>query len=97
MKELNVKLYDKNIIKDCLKCTICDKDFIDNLSLVITSKCGHTFHEKCFKNYIYKDIICPKCPICNSLLLKPEIEIIPTNSGYFPDQTNSNTLMKVKI
>ena len=51
------------------------EDFIDNSSIVITTKCGHTFHQKCFKNWAYKNILCPRCPNCNYLILGPESEI----------------------
>jgi hypothetical protein len=64
--ELSPKLYNKNnTTNDCYNCTICMEDFINNKSIVATTKCGHTFHQKCLQNWIYKNIICPKCPNCN--------------------------------
>ena len=75
--ELLPKIFNKNnAINDCYNCTICMEDFIDNSSVVITTKCGHTFHQKCFKNWAYKNILCPKCPNCNYLILGPESENI---------------------
>ena len=44
---------------------------MDNTSIIIITKCNQSFHEKCFKNWVYKNIICPKCPNCNYLLLGP--------------------------
>ena len=74
--ELSPKTFNKNnVINDCYNCTICMEDFIDNSSIVITTKCGHTFHQKCFKNWAYKNILCPRCPNCNYLILGPESEI----------------------
>ena len=73
------------------------EDFIDNSSMVITTKCGHTFHEQCFKKLIDKNIICPKCPNCNYLFLGPESEVIlhnisiPSTYGY-TNQTFNTTL-----
>ena len=66
LEGLKLKIYNKNINKDCSKCNICNKNFIDNLTRIITTSCGHSFHKPCFKNHIYKDLICPKCPICDS-------------------------------
>ena len=78
--ELLPTIYNKNnVINDCYNCTICMEDFIDNSSIIVKTKCGHIFHEKCFKKLIYKNIICPKCPNCNYLILGPESESILHN------------------
>ena len=78
--ELLPTIYNKNnVINDCNKCTICMEDFIDNSSVIIKTKCAHIFHEKCFKKLIDKNIICPKCPNCNYLILGPESEVILHN------------------
>ena len=88
------KIYNNNIIKDCNKCKICEKDFLDNSSIIITTKCGHTFHENCFKNLIYKNIISPKCPICKNLILgsqndnKIEKLSTPTLFEYIQNKTD---------
>ena len=50
-KELKIKIYDKNIYKDCPKCILCNNNFNDN-NLITTTTCAHTFHEKCFRNFI---------------------------------------------
>ena len=74
--ELIPQKYNKSAsINDCYNCTICMEDFVDNSSNVIITKCGHTFHDKCFKNWTFKNILCPKCPNCNYLILGPESQI----------------------
>jgi hypothetical protein len=71
--ELIPSIYNKNnVINDCYNCTICMENFIDNSSIIVTTKCNHSFHEKCFKNWVFKNIICPKCPNCNYLFLGPQ-------------------------
>jgi len=73
-------IYNKNnVIINCYKCTICMKNFIYNSSVIIKTKCGHIFHEKCFKKSIYKNIICPRCPNCKYPILGPESEVILHN------------------
>ena len=93
--ELLPKIYNKNnTTNDCYNCTICMEDYIDNKSVVVTTKCGHTFHQKCFKNWVYKNIICPKCPNCNYLILGPKSDIkllnisVPTTINDYTIQTN---------
>ena len=86
--ELLPKIYTKNnTVNDNYNCTICMEDFIDNSSTVLTTKCGHTFHYKCFKNWTYKNIICPKCPNCNYLILGPESNINLDNLSIPADYT----------
>lgn len=95
--ELSPKIYNKNkTLNDCYSCTICMEDFIENKSIVSTTKCGHTFHHKCLKNLFNKNLICPKCPNCNYLILGPESNINLENitiPNIFNDttlQTNAN-------
>ena len=76
-----------NTANDNYKCTICMEDFVENSSSVLTTKCGHTFHYKCFKNWTYKNIICPKCPNCNYLILGPESDINLENISVPADFT----------
>jgi hypothetical protein len=101
--ELSPKIYNKNnTVNDCYNCTICMEDFIDNKSIVATTKCGHIFHQKCLQNWVYKNIICPKCPNCNYLILGPESNInlenitIPTT---FNDTTTNdyNTITNLGV
>jgi len=95
--ELLSKLYNKNnTIDNCYNCFICKENFEDNSSIVVTTKCNHTFHKLCLKNWVYKNILCPKCPVCNYLLLGPESEIkidnnnIPNLFNYITYQTETN-------
>lgn len=80
----NVKIYISDYeINDCI---ICEKKFINNYSRIITTECGHTFHYICFKNWVYKYIMCPKCPKCNSNLLKNNDISIPMDISYIPNK-----------
>ena len=89
LKELKRNIYNKNLFKDCIKCNICDKDF-KNYDILIKTKCQDSFHEACFKNFIYTNIIYAECPKCNEVMLgeritKPEkLE----NTLMFTDQNN---------
>lgn len=92
--ELKPKLFNKNKIGIDNKCTICMENFINNSSVIITTKCNHSFHEKCFKNWSFKNIINPKCPNCNYFILGPpennlENITIPSTLDYTV-QTNAN-------
>ena len=94
------KIYNKNNENNnCHNCTICMEDFINNSSKVLSTKCGHTFHHKCFKEWTYRNIICPKCPNCNYLILGPDseinlesISIPPTITGLTNQGFNNTTL-----
>lgn len=71
--ELLPNLYHKNIntkMSENNKCTICLEEFKEDVSLVLTTKCGHKFHFNCFQNFINKNIIFPKCPNCKEPILK---------------------------
>ena len=75
-------------------------DLINNLSRVIITKCGHTFHKTCFKNYIYANLICPKCPICYNFLLEVKNKIntnisIPKISEINLNQTNVTSSINI--
>ena len=98
--ELSSKIYNKNnTVNECYNCTICMEDFIDNKSIVITTKCGHTFHQKCLQNWIYKNIICPKCPNCNYLILGAEsninLENITIPTTFNDTTTNANNTITI--
>jgi len=87
------KYYKKNIINDCYKCTICLEDFKENKSIIITTKCGHSFHFKCFKNWCFKKIIFPRCPNCNHPILENQNnnnQINITNISMAQSNTNAN-------
>lgn len=93
--ELRPRIFNiRNMTNDCYNCTICMEKFVDNSSLIVTTKCNHSFHENCFKNWAYKNIICPKCPNCNYLILGPldgnlQNMTIPSSID-FTIQTNQN-------
>ena len=74
--ELKPKIFKKlkngSNDNDCLNCTICLEKFKEGLSLIVDTKCQHRFHYKCFKNWIYKNILVPKCPNCNLPILDTE-------------------------
>lgn len=87
------KYYKKNVINDCYKCTICLEEFKENKSIIITTKCGHSFHLKCFKNWTFKNILFPKCPNCNHPILKNQNNspVNITNLSLAPSNINTNT------
>ena len=71
--ELSPKIYHKKDVKnDSYKCTICQEDFEEGISFVTTTKCKHNFHFNCFKKFVEKNIIFPKCPNCNTPILNKE-------------------------
>ena len=82
--------YQNGIASDHYKCTICLENFKDGVSVVTNTKCGHIFHFNCFKNWIEKNIIKPKCPNCNKFILK-QGEILDKNRV---GNTNQNSFFK---
>lgn len=82
--------YQNGIASDHYKCTICLENFKDGVSVVTNTKCGHIFHFNCFKNWIEKNIIKPKCPNCNKFILK-QGEILDKN---IVGNTNLNSFFK---
>ena len=70
--------YKGNIANNCFKCTICLEDFKEGSSIIVTTKCNHSFHLECFKNWVFNNIIIPKCPNCN----KPILESDNNNQNY---------------
>ena len=73
-KEMRYKIYNKKNYSKYLYCNICKEYFIDNSSVIVTTKCNHIFHLKCLKSNVYANIQNPKCPKCNYLFLGQEIE-----------------------
>jgi len=73
MNELSPKIfYEKDFMNEIHKCTICLENLKEGSSFVTTTKCGHKFHFNCFKNWIEKNIISPKCPNCNKPIINEE-------------------------
>ena len=71
--ELSPTKYNKQkALNDCYNCTICLEDFKDQLDIIVTTKCKHSFHFNCFKNWVFKNIIFPKCPNCNNPILNSD-------------------------
>ena len=68
--------YKKKAVNDCYSCTICLEDFKDGSSVIVTTKCKHSFHFNCFKNWVFKNITNSKCPNCNNPILKSDIDIL---------------------
>ena len=73
MNELSPKIYYRNdFMNENYKCTICLENLKEGSSFITTTKCGHKFHFNCFKDWIGKNIISPKCPNCNKPIIKEE-------------------------
>jgi hypothetical protein len=88
--ELIPKIYHKkNVVNDCFNCTICLEDFKEGLSNIVTTKCKHSFHFKCFKECVWNNILFPKCPNCNNPIL--EVDNNNTPSNITTNQTSINT------
>ena len=89
--ELSPKIYyHENFRKELYKCTICQENFREGASFLVTTKCGHCFHFNCFKKYIQKNIISPKCPNCNKPILENE-NIFNKNNLNVTNSSSSNS------
>ena len=89
--ELSPKIYyHENFRKELYKCTICQENFREGASFLVTTKCGHCFHFNCFKKYIQKNIISPKCPNCNKPILENE-NIFNKNNLNITNSSSSNS------
>ena len=90
--ELSPKIYyHENFIKELYKCTICLENFREGASFFVTTKCGHYFHFNCFKNWIQKNIISPKCPNCNKPILENENIFNKNNLNITNPSSSSNS------
>ena len=49
-------------------CSICLENF-NKKSKVSITPCSHVFHYKCIHEWLFKNILCPKCPNCNNEVL----------------------------
>ena len=68
---LKPKIYTKKIdINKVENCTICLNKFKPKKSKVSITSCNHIFHFKCLHKWLYENLISPKCPNCNHLLLE---------------------------
>ena len=98
--ELRPKYYQRNnATNDCYKCTICMENFIEGQSVIVTTRCNHSFHQNCFKNWAYKNILSPKCPNCNYFILgQPDNAFqnmtIPSGMDYTMQTYPNNTIQE---
>lgn len=65
-------------------CSICLENFNKKSKVSITS-CSHVFHYKCIYEWLFKNILCPKCPNCNNEILND-----PKNNE---DNINNNNII----
>ncbi len=96
--DLSPKLYtQENNINN--KCGLCNENFKKYESEIGALKYGHIFHFLCIKNLIFKEINCPKCPICNYLILGQENEKSPENISpkitNLYSETDNNSIKKI--
>ena len=52
-------------------CSICLENF-NKKSKVSITPCSHVFHYKCIHEWLFKNILCPKCPNCNNEVLNEQ-------------------------
>jgi hypothetical protein len=70
-------------------CSIC----LENLTNDKVSRlsCKHIFHTSCLKDWLFKDILKPKCPNCNFYVIEQEnINLNTNNPNPNPDQALIN-------
>ena len=69
--DLKPKIYTKEIdINKVENCIICLMKFKQKKSKISMTSCNHIFHFKCLHKWLYENLISPKCPNCNKLLLE---------------------------
>ena len=80
MNELSPKIYyEKDFMNENCRCTICLENLKKGVSFVTTTKCGHRFHFNCFKSWVDKNIISPKCPNCKKPIINEQNNINKSN------------------
>jgi hypothetical protein len=59
------------------ECPICLEIFdeYDDVELLCTLKCGHSYHKKCLSDWLFKDSSCPTCRIIVSNDMNKFIEV----------------------
>lgn len=88
-------------------CTICLEIFEDE-NQVIKLVCSHIYHIDCIKESISRNIINPKCPTCNLLIISEEKQEIVTeriqlqvnnftNRGTAPNQIINSELITERV
>ena len=63
-KDLSPSKYTDKLNEFSSNCTICLEDYTLN-SKVIRLPCKHIFHFNCLKDWLFKNLLLPKCPNCN--------------------------------
>ena len=71
-------------------CSICLENFNKKSKVSITS-CSHVFHYKCIHEWLFKNILCPKCPNCNNEILKES----ENNEKIINDNNNDTNIPKI--
>lgn len=80
-------IYYKELLNEFKSsCTICMESFVENKSEVTLLNCKHIFHHNCLKNWLFKNLINPKCPNCNYNVVDSSSN---PNSGI---RTNNNPI-----
>ena len=72
-------------------CSICLENFSKKSKVSITS-CNHVFHYKCIYEWLFKNILCPKCPNCNNEVLKDANTFIKEKIDNQNHKEKSSTL-----
>ena len=75
-------------------CSICLENFKKNSKVSITT-CNHVFHYKCINEWLFKNILCPKCPNCNHEILEDYDKI--NNNNFNNNNSNGEQLFGKKI
>lgn len=70
-KELRPVKYRESLNEHKNACTICLEEFLPE-SEVTLIYCKDIFHHVCLKDWLYKNLLHPKCPNCNYLIIDKE-------------------------
>jgi hypothetical protein len=75
------KKYSDNINEfKIATCSICLENFEGTEVCVLD--CKHIFHSKCIKDWLIKDSLKPKCPVCNDVVLEHQYK--NQQVSYYP-------------
>ena len=95
-KEFN----EKDIINDCIECTICLEKFVDKCLICITP-CKHIFHYECLRNLIesIKRTKKPtfKCPLCKYDFLEENWGKKLKETNNINDHTNHIEVNNIEV
>jgi len=97
-EELTPNQYENLSNEYCSSCTICLEHFNKN-DMVVLLLCKHLFHFPCLKHWLTQNILSPKCPNCNNLVIddnfkheKMEEVNQLVNYWQFRQQTENNLM-----